>query len=92
LGLLGEAAQAAVPYLQRALADEATIDLKPFAADAKKRMAAAASDFTGQGVVTAHVVINDVRLLGIAYDDATLRVITDAKGTISATISSLAWQ
>jgi Domain of unknown function (DUF4403) len=92
LGLLGEAAQAAVPYLQRALADQATIDLKPFAADAKKRMAAAASDFTGQGGVTAHVVIDDVRLLGIAYDDATLRVITDAKGTVSATISSLAWQ
>jgi Domain of unknown function (DUF4403) len=91
-GMLGEAAQAAVPYLQRTLADQAMIDLKPFAEDAKKRMSAAVGDFTGQGGVTAHVVINDIRLLGIAYDDTTLRIITDAKGTASATISSLAWQ
>jgi hypothetical protein len=92
-GLLGEAAQAAVPYLQKTLAEHAAIDLKPFAADAKKRMAAAVNDFTGQGSgVTADVVINDVRLLGIAYDDTTLRVITDAKGTVNVAISSLAGQ
>ncbi len=30
-GLLGAAARAAMPHLQRALADKATIDLKPFA-------------------------------------------------------------
>ena len=36
-GLLGAAAQAAVPYLQNTLADKAVIDLKPFAADARKR-------------------------------------------------------
>jgi hypothetical protein len=33
-GLLGAAAQAAVPYLQKALADQAVIDLKPFAVSA----------------------------------------------------------
>jgi hypothetical protein len=92
-GLLGEAAQAAVPYLQRTLAEHAAVDLKPFAADAKKRMAAAVGDFTGQASgVTANVVIDDVRLLGIAYDDNTLRVITDAKGTVNVAISSLALQ
>src|SRR5271169_973630 len=92
-GLLGEAAQAAVPYLQRTLAEHAAVDLKPFAADAKKRMAAAVSDFTGQtGGVTANVVIDDVRLIGIAYDDNTLRVITDAKGTVNVAISSLTLQ
>jgi Domain of unknown function (DUF4403) len=92
-GLLGEAAQAAVPYLQKTLAEHAAIDLKPFAADAKKRMAAAVGDFTGQASgVTASVVVNDVRLLGIAYDDNTLRVITDAKGTVNVAISSLASQ
>src|ERR1700722_12829353 len=47
-GLLGEAAQAAVPYLQRTLAEKAVIDLKPFAAEAKKRIAAAVTNFTGQ--------------------------------------------
>jgi hypothetical protein len=56
-------------------------------------MAAAVGDFTGAaGGVTANVVINDVRLLGIAYDDKSLRIITDAKGNVSVAISSLAWQ
>lgn len=92
-GLLGEAAQAAVPYLQKTLADQAVIDLKPFAADAKKRMAAAVGEFTGQANgVSANVVINDVRLLGIAFDDKTLRVVTDAKGTVTVAITSLAGQ
>jgi hypothetical protein len=89
-GLLGEAAQAAVPYLQKTLADQAVIDLKPFAADAKKRMAAAAGDFTGQANgVSASVAVNDVRLLGIAFDDKMLRVITDANGTVTVAITSL---
>ncbi len=34
-GLLGAAARAGMPYLQQALADNAVLDLKPFAADAK---------------------------------------------------------
>jgi len=92
-GLLGEAAQAAVPYLQKTLADQAAIDLKPFAADARKRMAAAAAEFTGQAPgVAASVAVNEVRLLGIAFDAKTLRIITDAKGTVTVAISSLAWQ
>ena len=44
-GLLGAAARAAVPYLQKALAEKAVLDLKPFAADAKKKIAAALADF-----------------------------------------------
>ena len=92
-GLLGEAAKAAVPYLQKTLAEQAAIDLKPFAEDAKKRMAAAAGDFTGQAPgVAATIAINEVRLLGIAFDDKNLRIITDAKGNVSVAISSLAWQ
>ena len=91
-GLLGEAAQAAVPYLQKALAEQAVIDLKPFAADAKKRIAAAAGALTDQASgVTANVVINDLRLTGIAYDNKTLRIIGDARGTVSVAVSSLAW-
>ena len=35
-GLLGTAAHAAIPYLQKALADHAVVDLKPFAASALK--------------------------------------------------------
>ncbi len=92
-GLVGEAAKAAVPYLQKALAEQAVIDLKPLAADAKKRIGAAVADFTGQGAgLSATVAINDLRLTSIAYDDKILRIIADAKGSVSATISSLAWQ
>jgi hypothetical protein len=89
-GLLGEAAQAAIPYLQRTLANEAVIDLKPFAADAKKRIGAAVSGFAGQDTgIAAAVTINDLRLTGIAYDDKTLRIIADAKGNVTVAISSL---
>ena len=35
-GILGAAAQSAVPYLQKTLAEQAVIDLKPLAADAKQ--------------------------------------------------------
>jgi hypothetical protein len=69
------------------------IDLKPFAEDAKKRIAAAAGDFGGQASgVAANIVINDVRLLGIAYDDKVLRVVTDAKGTVTVAITALPGQ
>ena len=44
-GLLGSAARAAMPYLQQALADNAVLDLKPFAADAKTKITAALANF-----------------------------------------------
>ena len=44
-GLLGAAARAAMPHLQKALAEKATIDLKPFASNAQKKIAAAIADF-----------------------------------------------
>jgi hypothetical protein len=92
-GLLGAAAQAAVPYLQKTLADQAVIDLKPFAADAKKRIAAAVTTFASQANgVTGNVTINDLRLTGIAYDDKTLRVIANATGAVDVAISSLSMQ
>jgi Domain of unknown function (DUF4403) len=92
-GLLGAAAQAAVPYLQKTLADQAVIDLKPFAADAKKRIAAAVTTFASQANgVTGNVTVNDLRLTGIAYDDKTLRVIANATGAVDVAISSLSMQ
>ena len=51
-GLLGAAARAAVPYLEKALAENAVVDLKPFAANARKSIEAAIADFRtgGRGV------------------------------------------
>jgi hypothetical protein len=91
-GLLGAAAKAAIPYLQKTLAEQAVIDLKPFAADAKKHMAAAVSEFTKQGpAVKANVKIDDLRLTGIAFDAKTLRIIADANGSVDVAITSLAF-
>jgi hypothetical protein len=82
-----------VPYLQKTLAEQAVIDLKPFAADAKKRIGAAVSGFASQSAgLSASVIVNDLRLTGIAYDDKTLRIIADAKGSVNVAISSLAGQ
>src|SRR4029079_6373560 len=44
-GLLGAAARAAIPHLQKTLAEKATVDLKPFAANAQKKNAAVIGDF-----------------------------------------------
>jgi hypothetical protein len=90
-GLLGAAAQAAAPYLQQTLADKAVIDLKPFATDAKKRLATAVTSFASQANgVSGNVTITDLRLTGIAYDDKTMRVIANANGAVNIAISSLA--
>jgi len=92
-GLLGAAAQLTLPYLQKTLAEQAVIDLKPLAADAKNRIAAAVTDFTKQSPgVSGNVAIDDLRLVGVAYDANTLRIIADASGTVSVAISSLATQ
>jgi len=89
-GLLGAAAQAAVPYLKDALAENAVIDLKPFAADAKAKIGAALAEFqkTAQGV-RVDVGVNDLRLTGIAFDSQTLRVIAEATGSAKVAVSEL---
>ncbi|HEX4407965.1 MAG TPA: DUF4403 family protein [Xanthobacteraceae bacterium] len=90
-GLLGAAAQAAVPYLQKTLADKAVIDLKPLATDAKQRIAKAVGDLAGQAPgLSAKAAISDLRLTSVAYDANTLRIIGAAKGNVNVTISSLA--
>ncbi len=89
-GLLGAAARAAMPHLQRALADKAVIDLKPFATNAQKKIAAAIADFqkNDDGVrVTAD--ITSLRLADIAFDSRTLRVIAEADGSANVAITTL---
>lgn len=89
-GLLGAAARAAMPYLEQALSDNAVVDLKPFAADAKKKIADAMKDFEKtNGDVKVDAAINDVRLTGIAFDARTLRVIAEANGTARVAVNKL---
>ncbi len=89
-GLLGAAARAAMPYLQQALADKAVIDLKPFAADALKKIGATVADFRNAADgVQVNAQVTGLRLAGIAFDAKTLRIIAEANGTASATVSKL---
>ncbi len=89
-GLLGAAARAAIPYLKDALAENARIDLKPFAANARSSIEAAIADFrkSGEGV-QADVAVTDLRLAGIEYDAKTLRIIAEADGSVKIAISAL---
>jgi len=92
-GLLGAAAQLAVPYLQKTLAEQAVIDLKPLAADAKQRITAAVADFAKQSPgVSGNVTVDALRLVRVAYDANTLRIVTVATGRVSIAISSLTTQ
>ncbi len=89
-GLLGAAARAAMPYVQDALAENAVIDLKPFAADARAKIGEALAEFRqvtpGVRVDTA---VDDLRLVGIAFDSKTLRIITEASGRASVIVTEL---
>jgi hypothetical protein len=89
-GLLGAAAQAALPYLQDAIADNAVLDLKPFTADALTKITAALADFQkDSGGVKVDAAVHDLRLTGIAFDSNTLRVIAEADGTAKVAVSEL---
>ena len=89
-GLLGAAARAAIPHMQKALADKAVIDLKPFANDAKAKIAAALKDFqqVGDGV-RVDTSVTGLRMTGIEFDATTLRVIAEANGNVRVAVTQL---
>jgi hypothetical protein len=90
LWFFGAAPPPPMPHLQKALADKATIDLKPFSANAQKRIAAAISDFQkNEDGVRVAADISSLRLADIAFDSKTLRVIAEAAGTMSVSITAL---
>lgn len=89
-GLLGAAARAVVPHLQKALLEKATIDLKPFATNAQKKIAAAIADFQkNEDGIRVEAQINSLQLDDIAFDSKTLRVIAQAEGSINVYVTAL---
>jgi hypothetical protein len=89
-GVLGVAARAAAPYLTAALADSAVIDLKPFTANARNSIEAAIAGFqTARDGVRVDTALTDLRLVGIAFDSKTLRVIAEADGSVRIAVSAL---
>ena len=89
-GLIGAAARAAIPYLQAAIADSATVDLKPFAASARRSIGEALAEFrqAGDGF-QADASITDIRLAAIEFDARTLRVIAEAEGQLGVMVTQL---
>jgi hypothetical protein len=89
-GLLGAAARAVMPHLQKALAEKTAVDLKPVLGNAQKMVAAAISDLQKNvdGVRVA-AEIKNLDLADIVFDSKTLRVIAEVTGTINVTITAL---
>jgi hypothetical protein len=89
-GLLGSAARAAMPYLQDAIAARATVDLKPFAAQAQQQIAGVIADMQkNDNSVKIAAQITSLQLGGITFDSKTLRVIANAQGNTSVVVSAL---
>ncbi len=89
-GLLGAAARAVMPRLQGALAAKAIVDLKPFASNAREKIASAIADFQkSEGGVRVVADIKSLVLADVAFDSNTLRVIAAAEGAINASVTAL---
>jgi uncharacterized protein DUF4403 len=89
-GVLGVAARAAVPYLERTLAQNAVVDLVPLAANARKSIETAIADFRQNTPgVRVEAAILDLRLSDIQFDSKTLRVIAEADGTVRIAVTAL---
>jgi hypothetical protein len=89
-GLLGTAARAAMPHLQKALAEKAAVDLKPFIGNAQKKILSSLADFQkNEDGVRVAVDLASLSLADIAYDSKTLRVIAEATGTINVFVTAL---
>jgi hypothetical protein len=89
-GLLGAAARAVVPHLQQAIYQKATVDLKPFAKNARQKIAQAISDFQkDDDGIHVDAEITNLRLADIAFDSKVLRVIAEAAGEITVSVSKL---
>lgn len=90
LGLMNAAASAATPYLQRALAERATIDLKSLATNAQQKLSSVITGFrTTDDGLRIDAAVTSLRLGDISFDSTTLRVIAEATGSINVAVTSL---
>ena len=84
------AARAAIPHLQQALADRMVVDLKPFASNAQRKIAAAIADLQkNEEGIRVDADVTSIRLASIAFDSKTLRVVVETDGTIKAAVTAL---
>jgi hypothetical protein len=92
-GILGAAARATAPYLEKAVADSAVVDLNPLAQNARQSLEAAIADMRqAADGVRVDAAVTALRLVGIEFDAKTLRVIAEADGTVRVAVTSLPLQ
>jgi len=88
--LLGAAAHTLVPQLQEALLQKAVLDLKPIAANAREKLAAAIAGYKkNDDGFRVEANIDSLTLSGIAFDSTTLRIIAEAGGTLNVYVTKL---
>ena len=92
-GILGAAARATVPYLERAVAESAVDRPQSAGANARQSIETAIADFrqAGDGV-QVDAAVTALRFAGIAFDAKTLRVIAEADGTVRVAVTALRLQ
>jgi Domain of unknown function (DUF4403) len=89
-GLLGAAARAVVPQMQQALAQKASLDLKPIAANAREKIAAAIADYQkSEDGLKVEARIDSLTLADIAFDSKTLRIVAQAGGSLNVYVTKL---
>ncbi len=82
--------EAALPYLEQALTENAVVDLVPLATNARKSIDAAISDFRkSTDGVRVDPAVTDLRLVGIEFDAKTLRVVAEIDGTVRVAVTKL---
>jgi hypothetical protein len=88
--LVRVAARAAKPYVEGVIAENAVVDLRPFASSARRSFETALADFrTSRDDVRVDAAITELRLVDIAFDSSTLRLIAEADGSANVTVMSL---
>ena len=86
-GLVGKAAEALEPMIRDNLAKQAVIDLKPFSAEAKEKITAAIADFSkADPGIKLDSMVDDIRVVDIAFDAQTLRIVAKARGALKVLV------
>jgi hypothetical protein len=89
-GLVGTAANAAIPFLQTALEKNAVIDLKPALANARRSIDKALTDFRMQNDdIKVDATMTGLRLVGIEFDSKIVRITAEADGIARVALSKL---
>lgn len=89
-GLMGAAADAATPYLKKALAERASIDLKSLAANMQQKLSSIITGFRAMDDgLRIGAEVTSLRLGDVAFDSNKLRVIAEAEGSIEVTLTAL---